>query len=116
MRELTNRMQRNESTQRFFQVHNKSDTPLLVEGAEWQYGNEATSKNAFRLADDVILPVEVLPGQHHEMSLSFMPDTLHITQATMRLQLGGSRIGQWLVLPVVGNLQHGGERVRLTLR
>ena len=115
MRELTDRMQRNESTQRIFQVHNKGDTPLLIERAEWKYGNEAASKNAFRLADDVILPVEVLPGRYHEMSLSFMPDTLHITQATMRLELGGSRVGQWLALPVVGNLQHGGERVRFDL-
>lgn len=115
MRELTDRMQRNESTQRFFQVHNKGDTPLLIEGAEWRYGNETASENAFRLADDVILPVELFPGQHHEMSLSFMPDTLHINQATLRFELGGSRVGEWLVLPVVGNLQHGGEVGRFDL-
>ena len=112
MRELTERMQRNESTQRFFMVQNKGDTPLLIGSAEWQYGDDAVNKTAFGLADDVMFPVEILPGQHHEMSLSFMPDTLLLTQATLRLELGGDRGGQWLDLPVVGNLQHGDKRVR----
>lgn len=115
MRELTDRMQRNESTVRSFLIHNKGDTPLLIERAEWQYEDGTTNRTTFDLADDVILPVEVMPGQRHGMTLSFMPDTLLLTQATLRLELGGGRFGQWLVLPVVGNLQHGSERVRFDL-
>ena len=115
MRELTDRMQRNESTQRFFQIHNRGDTPLLIEGAEWQYGDEEVNRTAFGIADDVVLPVEILPGQHYEMSLFFMPDTLLLTQSTLRLELGRERGGQWLDLPVVGNLQHGGKSMRFDL-
>jgi predicted PurR-regulated permease PerM len=111
VRELTDRMQRNEFTQSLFLVHNKGDAPLFIDGAEWEYVDGKPNQTSFELSDDVILPLEVLPGQKREISLSFMPDSLLFTQTNLRLELGGNRAGQWLVLPVVGNLRHGNERV-----
>ena len=108
MRELSDRMQRDESTTRSFSILNGSDQPLLIEDARWDYIRRAEGRLPFVLRDSLAgRNLAIAPGETRELFIQFMPDSLVLAQAVLYLSLGGDRSGQMLVLPIVGNRERG---------
>lgn len=106
MRELSERMQRDESTARSFSIVNGSEQPLIVEGARWDYIGGVDGHRPFALRDSLAgRNAAIVPGETREFVLHFKPDSLVQASAVLYLALGGERSGQAVVLPVMGNME-----------
>ncbi len=102
VRELSDRMLRDERSERKFVLVNGGDIPVLVDEIVWeQQVGELTS---FSLAGDKLLwPIEIKPGEDQEFLLSFAPDTPNYSRADLHLHLGGEDVGKTISLRAIGN-------------
>ena len=104
MRELSERMQREESTVRSFTIANGSDQSLLIGDVRWDYIGGVAGHRPFALIDSLARrTTPIAPGETREFFLQFKPDSLVQAQAVLHMALGGDRSGQALAVRVMGN-------------
>ncbi len=110
MRDLSDRLQREESTAATLALSNRGERPIQVIGAAWEAIN-GSDLTAFSLVDGETLPfpLEILPGEEGAIVIGFSPDSLVFAQAKLRLELGGDLEGEWVSVFVAGNTVRGQE-------
>ena len=102
VRELSDRMLRDERSERKFSLVNGGQNPVLIEEIVWE--EQVGPLAAFSLSDEKLLwPVEVKPGEEQVFYVSFAPDTPAYSSAGLLLHLGGEDVGSTLSMQATGN-------------
>jgi predicted PurR-regulated permease PerM len=102
VRELSDRMLRDELSERKFSVVNNGEAAVLIDEIVWQQqvGDIASFK---LLKDKLRWPVEIKPGEEQQFQVSFTPESLDFSRAGLLLHLGGADIGKKISLFAIGN-------------
>jgi len=105
VRELSDRMLRDELSERSFSVVNSGNMAVFIDEAVWE--EQVGDLKSFALVSDKLLwPIEINPGEKQEFIVSFAPDSPDYSRAGLHLHLGGADIGKKITLLAFGNAKN----------